>query len=583
MRRSGHLTLAPPRTLTTLVPAATAIDLSVTAGDYPWLRLPDSSYIFGIGNSIYRTTDGLTFSRIATGGADAGGVGSLVEFIDRDSTVQHFAFFWSRTAALSGTARYMKSTDGGLTWANGASDKVLHHGFFWDNKLIASYGRSIIFATLTAAVENWNLDDVNDAEFIANVAADHISYVGVAPAPWGEPAVYFQNAQQLWVLDFFARKAYPIDTGIGRFIHGAIMWNGQISITDGWNLFLYDPGGQSVRNIGFYAKQGISPEMRDTDGQATIRFLLASDAYLYAAVGKPSTGNERRTYLFCYNGVGWSQLSGENTNLEPSGMFQGNYRSFGLVSNRKIHILGSTAYDNLTTKVASYQLSELHHVPVVGADSFESGGAQWITGWIDGGFNELEGALLRLFIDAFNLSTTETVKIEYQLDNAETSAWTQMVDTLNAADVFDNTTDTLYFSAASPKRGVQFRTVRFRITLNRGGNATRSPEVTAFTLVYLKKPEFRSSWQFQIDVNRMLEAAVTYTVDAATPTLANIWTKIQSLWNTQTLLQLVIPNVEPDPGINVVISDAPMTFDDFRNAVDGQGFITLQLLEPVSR
>ena len=589
LRRPGHITLPTVMTARAVSANPTAIDLSVTAGDYPWCRLADNSYVFGIGNSIYRTTDGVTYTRVDAGGADAGGVGSIVQMIGRDASVRYFAFYWSQTAALTGTARYKISTDG-ITWANGAIDRVLHHGFYWDDKLIAAYGRSIIFATLTAGVEAWNFDDVNDAEFIANVAADHITFVGVATAPWGEPAIYFQNAGSLWVLDFFARKCYPVDLGIGRFIHSAILWGGQIVVSDGWNCWLYNPGDPgTVRPIGFPRLNGIPPEMRDSDGQALTRFLSTSDAFLYAAVSKPAAAAERRCYLFVYNGVGWSQIGGEMTNFEPSGIFQGNYRSFGLVSDRKMTILGAQAYNNTTAKVTTYQLPELHQVPTVDIDSFGPSGARWTTGWIDGGFNDIDGTLLRLNIDAWNLSTTETVRVEYQLDNNEASAWAQMVDSNNLADLFDNTTNILYFSQTTPKRGIKFRTVRFRITINRGGTPTKSPEIRALTLVFLKTPEFRSAWTLQIDANRMIETSATgndttYYIDGNAATMARIWSKLQSLWiNNHTLVELIIPNIEPSPGINVKITDVPMTFDDFRNAVDGQGYIDVQVLEPVSR
>ena len=579
LRRSGHMTLPPPSTTTSLT-AATAIDLSVTTGDYPWLRLADNSYIFGIGNKIYQTTDGASFNVVATAGADAGGCGSLIQYIDKDATIKYFAFFWSKTAALTGTARYLKSVDG-VTWTNGASDKVLHHGIYWDNKIVAVWGRSVIFAVLSSGVEAWNIDDVNDAEFITNVASDHITFIGIVQAPWGEPAVHFHNAVNLFVLDFFARKSYPIDVGVGRFIHDAKLWNGDIAITDGWNCFLYSPSGQTIRNIGLPKKDGISPEMKDANGQANLRFLTPSDAYLYAVVSKPAASGERRSYLFCYNGTGWGQLGGELTNFEPSGIFQANYRTFGLVSARKVHITGAVAYNSTTTKVATYSLPEVHHIPSVGIDTFGPSGAQWVSGWIDGGFNDIDGALLRLTRDAFGMSATSTLKVEYRLDNAETAAWIQMVDTNNVADVFDNSTANLYFSAAVPKRGVQFRTVQFRFTLNRGGTSTDSPEIKALTLVYIKKPEFRSAWTLTIDVNRMVETKTL--VDGVAATMLNVWVKLRALWDTKTLLPLIIPNIEPSPGINILITEMPLTFDDFRNAVAGLGKIDISVLEPVPR
>ena len=260
----------------------------------------------------------------------------------------------------------------------------------------------------------------------------------------------------------------------------------------------------------------------------------------------------------------------------------------GAVTARYLHVFSAANATTAGLKVTNFTLPNLHHVPTVGTDNFGASGAAFITGWIDGGFHELKGALFKLHCDALNLSATSTVKVEYQIDDAENSAWVQMVDSANVADVFDSAAQVMYFSAATPKRGIEFRNVRFRITLNRGGTATDSPEVRALTLVYLKKPSYRSSYKLRIDVNRMIErtatgADTTFQVDGLAATMKRVYDKIVTIWNTKPLVPLIIPNLEPSPGINVMIADMPLSFDDFRDAIDGLGFIDLQLLEPVER
>ena len=554
--------------------------MTIRAPSYPHVNAGGVYQLIGLGSSIYRTTDGITFTRVFAGGADAGQCQAIVSFIDRDSTIFHFAAFSSIAEALTGTARYIRSADNGATWVNGASDKVLHDIFYWDNKLLGAYGRSIIFAVLSGGVEAWNLDDVNDAEFITNVAAGHIHFIGIAQAPWGEPAVYFTDERRLYALDFFARKSYKIDAGIGGLASATCIWNGDIIISDGWNVFVYSPQGETLRNIGFSRKDGIPPNVR---GGYVISALIPSDNYLYAMVNAATT-----TYLYCYNGVGWHQVGAEITGFYSNAGLQASYPPVGVVAERRIHLLGAATTTSTTVLVKNFILPNLHHIPVVGVDNFGASGAAVITGWIDGGFNDIDGTLLRLNIDAFSLSPTSTVRIEYRLDNDENATWIQMVDSANVADVFDNLTSVLYFASASPKRGIKFRTVQFQITLLRSGALTDSPEIKALTLVYLKTPTLRSAWTFDIDVNRMIETGAaggdtTYYVDGVAATMANVWAKLKTLWtNSHVLLPLIIPNLEPSPGINIKLTDIPLTFDDFRNAVAGKGHLTIQCLEPVT-
>ena len=47
------------------------------------------------------------------------------------------------------------------------------------------------------------------------------------------------------------------------------------------------------------------------------------------------------------------------------------------------------------------------------------------------------------------------------------------------------------------------------------------------------------------------------------------------------MVRLVIPSVEPD-GVNVLITDMPVTIDDFRDTVEGKGIIDLQIIEPIT-
>ena len=596
-RRAGHITL--PMAQTTVTPTAlVANNMNFGHPSQALMFEFGVQWLIGVGSDIYSSSDGTTFTKLHTGQSGAY-VQSIVGYNAYDGSTGYtyylYAFFYHiGNSYASSTARYKRSlpasSGGAGTWGNGTENHVLTDGIVWDKKLVAANGDRIIYAVLNSVTgtELWNIDDPADGEAITQLegARGRIRFVGIAEAPWGDPAVYFIDEVNLYVLDFFNRTHYPISLGAKRPILAHCLWNGQVCVTDGWNVLAFSPASQTVRNIGFPRKAGTPPSLQATGGGTyLITAMFPSDEYLYVIVSHPTLAISR---LFCYTGVGWSQV-GEDMAGYANFAGQAYYPVLGIpTTSRVIHVPVMSTPTATDLTMYNFSLPNLHHVPNVGVDQFGASGAHLTTGWIDGGFNDIEGTLLRMSIDAFHLTTNEKVRIEYQLDNDEDSAWTQMVDTADADTDFSSTVETLYFSSSFPKRGIQFRTVRFRITLLRGGTATLSPELRALTLIYLKTPNIRTAWSFEIDINRMIEKSATgndetFYVDGSPATMSRVWAKLRSLWNTQTLLPFIVPNVEPSPGIDVRLNDIPITFDDFRDAGDGQGSVAIQVIEPVAR
>lgn len=448
---------------------------------------------------------------------------------------------------------------------------------------------------LDAGQEPWNHLIEGDEQIVA--AADierELRFIGVAAASWGEPAVYLRGGNRIYVLDFFSRKLFPVDIGANRPLIQGKMWQGAIVVTDGWNIYEYNPQAGTSRNIGLPSKWGIPPNLVGDSQAYQIIDIEAYDNELFAILVDV---DDPATMLFKYNGLGWHQVGARMQNFFANHGFRVTFPLPGdLFTNRsQAFILPGT--DHLTSPTGAgywqFNLPTITHQPTVGLDTFGPSGARMHTGWIDGGFFDIDGTLLRLNIDAFFPSTSEKVVVEYRLDNdptdEDTATWTQMVDSAGVADEFDSTTDALYFdNDTAPKAGIKFRTVQFRITLIRGSDATKSPEVRAFTLVYLKTPELRTQWTFQIDLNRMTEVDAggvsTFYVDGSAATLYNVWNKLRELWtNEHVLLPFTVPSaLGTSETLYVKLTAIPVTFDDFRTAVGGKGTIDIQLLEVVT-
>ncbi len=453
-----------------------------------------------------------------------------------------------------------------------------------------------------AGEEPWNvlLADSDGESTGTTTDGQKAHFIGTAEGPSGEPLPYLRAGRMLHVLDFYARQMVPIEVGAaGDLVSGAIV-NGELVATDSWNVFAYSKGG--VRNIGLPSKPGfgIPPNLLNATGTGTqeIMNVFASDAQIMAVVVDKSDTSHPATSLYRRNGLGWHKVGKTIEDFWGVYGFQMTFGDLGTNNiTRAICVPGFIApcpvpeQDAVLRFVnpdppagyALFELPNLTHQPTVGRDNFGDSGAAFVTAWYDGGFQEVQGTLLRMNCDAWSLTATETVKVEYRLNNDESAAWTQLVDLNGDAGVFNDTVSALYFDGAVPRAGQQFRTVQFRITLTRGADVTRSPELRALNVVYLKTPALRTSWVLPVDINRMIEHSkngdTTFAIDGAPATAETIWAKLRDLWNTHTLLALNVPQVQDT--IYVKITDMPIALDDFRAAVAGQGVITLQLIEPV--
>ena len=259
--------------------------------------------------------------------------------------------------------------------------------------------------------------------------------------------------------------------------------------------------------------------------------------------------------LLVYNGVGWSWLGPEvGSTFAPMAAIVDHFPiSFAVTAGptRYIDVLVSDR-GTRATELHPYQLPKQGNTPTVGIDGSEDGPLHFETGWFDGGFVDIEGALLRMTIDGHNLSASETVKVEYVLNNDEDMSYKTL-------GTFTQDQQEIWFNANH--QGIAFTTVRFRISLNRqSGSSTsivrKSPELKALILLFDKIPLVRVSVTATIDVSRMTKPGRNMLINGETATVESIWQFLKSLGNTPELINLVVPSLESG-GINVRITGSP--------------------------
>ncbi len=553
------------------------------------------------------------------------------------------------------TSRYWYTPDG-ANWVEGS--RTVWEAVVWDNKLVGSmplpfggpYGpQGMIVCGFSADGLTWNIDQVSgglDTSLNGSGARPKFVFqtlphwIGVANAPWGGTTPYFIDNGKLYALDFYKETAVLIqEVGDKARITCGGVFEGYVWASDGYNVWIYDPGGaNTVRRVGMFGPYGAPPSLQGF----TVATFIGGTSTLYAVLV-----DNLNNYLqiMAWNGSGWTELGPRYTSrVLVAGVVDGIFPALS-PATRYLDLLTNTAQFATSIHLDSFALPVTGDVPIEGNTTFDPGPDVIITGWYDGGFIDLLGALHRMYIDGWNITATETVKVEYQLDQAETSAWTTL-------GTFTTNNGTIWFDATN-HRGVKFRTVRFRITFARGATTTATPEVVALVLVYDKKPEFRSMWNFRIDTNLMIEEKVnvtnsltslteagttatavtqyphgfadgdsvtiagaadakyngtftvtvvnnttfTYTTTAgatspdtstsstwtAPATTGRIWSALKTIFDTKTLVPLVIPNIEASwsPGLNVRIVDMPLSVDDYRDSVKGLGYLEIKVLQPV--
>jgi len=126
------------------------------------------------------------------------------------------------------------------------------------------------------------------------------------------------------------------------------------------------------------------------------------------------------------------------------------------------------------------------------------------TPWFNAGQSEVDKLALKLRIEAQDLSSTETIKIEYALDYADSAAnYTEAVETLNSSAMGASSGTYTYTFGSS--LGTAFRAIKFRLTLNRSTATTSglekfsTPDVVSLTLEYRKK--IAAKWGHTVDID----------------------------------------------------------------------------------
>ena len=133
------------------------------------------------------------------------------------------------------------------------------------------------------------------------------------------------------------------------------------------------------------------------------------------------------------------------------------------------------------------------------------------TPWFNAGQSEVDKLALNLKIECSGLSANEIVKVEYATDYTET--YTTAVESINSTTMATNigassaaSSGTYKYDFGS-KAGVDYRSIKFKLTLNRSSASTtglekyNSPDVISLTLEWRKKLKAKWGHTVEVDLN----------------------------------------------------------------------------------
>lgn len=711
LRRSRHITL-PPKRYTVAAdnnPVKMILSSEILDGaavgvprEDPGANFADYFY-YGAGDTVYRMDNTrntlirqqrMVFTDPVTGSAANEPEKMTRMFLFRGSgNVRRLHIVTANSNTAGSSSRMLYTSNPGAvtpTWSEGiraAWDAIPCPFGPGGNQIVVAQAITFQFmfsADPTNGATDWNIDAadaaINGPVWIPNSIC---RFVGVAELPNSPtPGLYFidYGDGRLYVLNFYIRKAFPIDIGDYHYIVNACIWHGSIAATDGWDIWLYSPGGgaETVRQIGLFSKDGVPDSLRA--GRYRITGLLDGGDQLFAiaertALDKDGVTSTLGFVIFVYNGAGWSHyipaveaLATSVTEAVnpitavidrfPSGVAVA--QNLASQTSRAVNVL-CQAHPTTSKKVVLHTMPlPKMKLPIDQVDEFDSSGSGNVfrTGWLHGGFNDLYGVLHYLKVDLQSTGGTgASVTIEYRLDDNESAAFTSL-GTVSALD--DGTGNAILQFDVTNKAGIRFRTVQFQVRLNRGlcttigaggvtnvattipvaelsslpdlgaidvdgevifytarsaasgvGNLTgatrgqrgstaaahtagrpvislnRTPELRGITLVYGKKGKLRKTWVVVIDVNKMVEQGtlVDTNGDGVPDTAAthqNVLDLIESLWDTQTLVQLTVPEQIPSSdNMQVQIADYTTILDDNRISSTVKTKVNLTLIQPV--
>lgn len=424
----------------------------------------------------------------------------------------------SITVSMSGTDYIVVAYESGYSYFSSAttvvdkkhSDTGFNARFlsFWDDRLWGIDKSGQLWYTLTI-----NGTPVNDA--LLPVQEEYVTDLFVARDAAGEQILYAATKVGLFAHDISNTRW--VETQFQLPFHqfngtGSVRWRDSIYNPSGLGIYKYINGTNNavVTVMGPDRDDGLPATYR-----GTIKKLVGTHTELIAAVDATTApGAQAATDIpFQYGAsagisghsaqviadssgqssiVAWNDTGWETKWIAPSSKAgkpvdkmlvsnagKGDYRLWWGLDGQVYHQLIPFDVTNPSQLVA-----------VDGTDyAYESTGFHE-TPWFDAQQVEVDKLALKLKVEVEDASSDETVAVQYAIDYS--TSYTSL------GTISSSGTTTYTFGSGV---GVSFRSIKFKLTLSRGSDTSKSPDIVSTTLEFRKKLEAKYGHTVEVDLN----------------------------------------------------------------------------------
>lgn len=382
----------------------------------------------------------------------------------------------------------------GAVWTETVSAGDFKYLRVWDDKLFAIGSNGVLKYTTDGA--SWTT--AATLGLPAGVVTGLVEFYTVD----GNPALHVATKQGVFVYDATAGKLRATKFQVPQYKYGGLG-------TNEWRGALYYPAAFDVYeyNISNLVAMGLSRDYGlPAQYKGNIVATAPSLSALYAALDNqspvPATLPARYTTAPFGTAEILPQYQGQGLLMLWSGRGWHTAYDQADISKGMKWVKASTANDKYRLWFGSaghlkyIEISQAVHNPLFNpAQRFQASG-YLISGWFDAAWSELQKLAIRLNLRTKGCSSTEKVRVYYGTDDSPT--WTLLGEFTT-----DGVHEMPFSAGVKGERGVEFYSIRFKLELQRGSDATKTPVVEFFGLEFLKTQD--ASWGFSMVVDATRE------------------------------------------------------------------------------
>jgi len=390
----------------------------------------------------------------------------------------------------------------GVSWSeidNNAVAGIVFGGYLWTVDASGSVRKSS-----ASDLSSWTLitssvlftDDVPNGMFI---------YQGGQ----NQTIPYIIGKRRIYAIDEDAGLIYPAGPALPPYIYpiSATVYGADNFVYIGHGMSVIQWNGDTAQNVGFDVDDGVPPDIR-----GRIVKVLGTDRDLFALSSsfqsetddggqyeptddsfaiEASQSGPATSCLFVRRGSGWHVLSVSSPDQsEATTIFVSFYQS----TYRLWFAWGSTIYSIDMPLGLSNPIEEV-------TGTFQPSG-YIVTPWIDFGYHESKKIGLLLEIRAKFASSSEKITPWIAWDGSST--WLPVLNSDGSHGITTIGRSRFMISAAgeSPPTGRAHDSVRFKLDMQRGGDASKTPILEMLSFHVLKVVDPIMGWDMEIDMSQ---------------------------------------------------------------------------------